>query len=72
MPLGYSRNELIRTIGLWLAILVLVIFAYQLGQSNALNIVQMIQTYCPSNMNYDVGIFGSVSLWPNTTQAFIP
>lgn len=72
MPFGYNRVEFMRIIGLWGAILVLVIVAYQLGQSNALNIMQQIQAYCPSSMNYDVGIFGSVSLWPNATQGFIP
>lgn len=44
-------------------VIVLFIFAYQLGQFNVHATEQLIQDYCPSNVNYSVAWSGQVGLW---------
>jgi hypothetical protein len=63
--------DYIRIIALWASVFALVIFAYQLGQSNMASVISQIHTYCPGNVNYSVGIFGSTSLW-NGSVTYLP
>lgn len=66
-----TRTEYLRIIGFWGAIFALVIFTYQLGQWNALNIMNEIHSYCSNHTVANVGILGDVSLYQNMSHAFI-
>lgn len=60
-----TKTEYLRIIGFWGAIFALVLFTYQLGQWNALNIIQHIHTFCGNNTIVDVGIFGDTAIAKN-------
>ena len=69
---GLEKREYARIIALWLAVLVLVIVAYQLGQWNMNNIISRIHEYCGPQINYSVDLFGNTGLWHEANLSMIP
>ena len=67
-----TKLEYIRIIGLWTGVMALVVFSYQLGQWNALNIINEIHTFCGNTTIANVDVFGNVGIIQNITHIALP
>lgn len=64
------KREYLRIIAFWGAIFALVIMTYQLGQWNALSIIDHIHAFCGNNTIANVGILGDTIIQKNITTIF--